>query len=84
MSDDQINILREDIKELTQEVNNLRVEMTKNAVAASTVAQLEEQVRMLEGVEQRRLGGFGVLGVITGAIGALFMALFAWWLSTKS
>lgn len=87
MSDDQIHTLREDIRDLVTKVESLSTRVTRLATVAEMsnnheeVNGLDTRVRTLEGLEQRRLGANGVVGIVTGSIGTLIMSVFVYWLS---
>lgn len=89
MSDDTVRLLRQDIRELYTKLNALAVQLARieaASAAANTreqVDDLDDRVRTLENLEQRRLGGGVVIGLICGAFGSVSMALLGWWLSKR-
>jgi hypothetical protein len=78
-----------DTEKLFAAIDDLRQRMTRieTLLEASNLAArllaVEESVRKLENLEQRRLGGGAVVGAMLGVIGSVLMACFGWWLSRR-
>jgi hypothetical protein len=89
MSEDQISTLRDDIRRLYDLVNsyNLVHQTLKTTVELSNNAHqvdlIDKRVAVLEGIEQRRMGGGAVIGFLAGAVGTVVMSVFVWWISKR-
>ena len=89
MSDDTVKALRDDIRDVYTKLNALAVQLarietaTEAANNSDQVDDLDTRLRTMENLEQRRLGGGVVIGAISGALGAVVLAAFGWWLSKR-